>query len=42
VIQATVKVVVFSQGAESFAIVWMLASATVPLLIFAVKVPTGR
>jgi hypothetical protein len=26
VIQATVKVVVFSQGAESFALVWMAAS----------------
>ena len=42
VIQATVKVLVFSQGAESFAIVWMAASATVPLVIFAVKTPTGR
>jgi hypothetical protein len=41
VIQATVKVVAFSQGTESFALVWMLASATVPLLIF-VKTPTGR
>jgi membrane protease YdiL (CAAX protease family) len=34
VIQATVKVVVFSQGAESFALVWMAASAVVPLLVF--------
>jgi len=42
VIQATVKVVVFSQGAESFAIVWMAASATVPLLIFTVRTATDR
>lgn len=42
VIQATVKVVVFSEGAESFAIFWMAASATVPLLVLAVKTPTGR
>jgi membrane protease YdiL (CAAX protease family) len=33
-IQATVKVVEFSHGAESFALVWMAASAVVPLLIF--------
>ena len=33
VIQATVKVVVFSHGAESFALAWMAASAMVPLLI---------
>ena len=38
VVQATVKVVVFSQGAESFALVWMAASATIPLLVFTVKV----
>jgi membrane protease YdiL (CAAX protease family) len=37
VIQATVKVVVFSQGAESFALVWMAASALIPLLVFTVK-----
>ena len=40
VIQATVKVLVFSQGAESFALVWMAASAIVPLLVFTVKAPT--
>ena len=34
VIQATVKVVVLSHGAESFALAWMAASALVPLLIF--------
>ena len=39
VVQATVKVVVFSQGAESFALVWMAASATIPLLVFTVKAP---
>ena len=39
VIQATVKVLVFSDGAESFALVWIAASAIVPLLIFAVKAP---
>jgi len=37
VIQATVKVVVFSHGAESFALAWMAASASVPLLILAVS-----
>ncbi len=37
VIQATVKVVVFSQGAESFALFWMAASAVVPLLVFMVR-----
>ena len=37
VIQATVKVLVFSQGAESFALAWMAASALVPLLVFTVK-----
>ena len=40
VIQATVKVVVFSQGAESFALVWMAASALIPLLVFTVKSST--
>jgi membrane protease YdiL (CAAX protease family) len=39
VVQATVKVVVFSDRAESFALVWMAASATIPLLVFAVKSP---
>ena len=39
VIQATVKVVVFSHGAESFALVWMAASALIPLLVFAVTPP---
>jgi membrane protease YdiL (CAAX protease family) len=34
VIQGTVKVVVVSGGVESFAIIWMIASAVVPLLIF--------
>ena len=42
VIQATVKVLVFSHGAESFALAWMAASAIVPLLVFTVKVPTRR
>ena len=37
VIQATVKVVVFSQGAESFALAWMAASAVIPLLVFTVR-----
>ena len=37
VIQATVKVVVFPEGAESFALVWMAASAAVPLLIFMIR-----
>ena len=37
VIQATVKVVVFSHGAELFALAWMAASAVVPLLILAVS-----
>ena len=40
VIQATVKVIVFAHGAESFALVWMAASALVPLVIFTVKAPT--
>jgi membrane protease YdiL (CAAX protease family) len=39
VIQATVKVLVFSHGAASFALAWMAASALVPLLVFAVKTP---
>ena len=39
VIQATVKVLVFADGAESFALAWMAASAIVPLLIFTVKAP---
>jgi membrane protease YdiL (CAAX protease family) len=39
VIQATVKVLVFPRGAESFALTWMAASALVPLLVFAVKAP---
>jgi hypothetical protein len=42
VIQATVKVVVFSARAESFALAWMAASAIVPLLIFSVKAPSRR
>jgi membrane protease YdiL (CAAX protease family) len=37
VIQATVKVVVFSDGAESFALAWIAASAIVPLLVFAMR-----
>jgi membrane protease YdiL (CAAX protease family) len=37
VVQATVKVVVFPDGAESFALAWMAASALVPLLVFTVK-----
>ena len=40
VIQATVKVIVFAHGAESFALVWMAVSAVVPLVIFTVKAPT--
>ena len=39
VVQGTLKVVVFPHGAESFALVWMAASATVPWLVFLVKVP---
>ena len=39
VVQATVKVVVFPHEAESFALAWMAASATVPWLVFMVKVP---
>ena len=42
VIQATVKVLVFSQGAESFALAWMAAGAIVPLLVFTVKAPARR
>jgi membrane protease YdiL (CAAX protease family) len=42
VIQATVKVVVFSHGAESFAVAWMAVSATVPLLVFTVRAPMRR
>jgi hypothetical protein len=42
VIQSTVKVLVFSDGADTFALVWMAASAVVPLLIFTVKVPARR
>ena len=41
VIQATVKVLVFPHGAESFALAWMIASAVVPLLVLAVKAPNG-
>jgi membrane protease YdiL (CAAX protease family) len=33
VIQATPKILVFPQGAESFALAWMVASATTPLLV---------
>ena len=39
VIQATVKVVVVSDGAEIFALAWMAASAVVPLLVFTLKTP---
>ena len=39
VIQSTVKVLAFPHGAEPFALVWMAASAMVPLLVFAVKAP---
>ena len=42
VIQATVKVAVFPQGAESFALAWMAASAMLPLLVFTVKASTRR
>ena len=42
VIQATVKIVVFPHGAESFALAWMAASAIVPLLVFTVKAQTHR
>lgn len=34
VIQGTPKVLVFPDGAESFALAWMAASATIPLLVF--------
>jgi hypothetical protein len=33
---------VFSHRAESFALVWMAASAMVPLLVFTVKAPMRR
>jgi membrane protease YdiL (CAAX protease family) len=36
VIQATVKVVGFEDGAATFALFWMAASAMMPLLVFAV------
>jgi hypothetical protein len=39
VIQGTAKVLVFSEGAESFALAWMAASATIPLLVFAADRP---
>ena len=42
VIQATVKVVVLSHGAESFALAWMAASAIVPLLVFTFKASRPR
>jgi membrane protease YdiL (CAAX protease family) len=42
VIQATVKIVVFPHGAQSFALAWMAASAIVPLLVFTVKTPARR
>jgi membrane protease YdiL (CAAX protease family) len=42
VIQATVKIAVFPHRAESFALVWMAASAMVPLLVFTVKAPIRR
>jgi membrane protease YdiL (CAAX protease family) len=42
VIQATVKIVVFPHGAQSFALAWMAASAIVPLLVFTVKAPARR
>lgn len=35
VIQGTPKVLVFPEGAESFPLAWMAASATIPLLVFA-------
>ena len=34
VVQGAIKVVNLAEGAESFAIGWMIASAVVPLLIF--------
>jgi hypothetical protein len=37
-IQATVKVIVLPHGAEAFALAWMATSATIPLLVFTVKV----
>ena len=37
VIQGAVKVVVFREGAESFALVWMIASAVVPLIVLTVR-----
>lgn len=42
VIQGTVKVLVFPDGAETFALVWIAASAVVPLLIFTVRIPARR
>jgi membrane protease YdiL (CAAX protease family) len=41
VIQGTVKVVVVSNGGGSFPLVWMTASALVPLLVFFVERPTS-
>ena len=39
VIQGSVKVVVFADGAATFALFWMIASAALPLLVFAVPRP---
>ena len=41
VIQATVKVVVFADGAATFALFWMAASAVIPLLVFTAASPRG-
>lgn len=38
VIQGTVKVIVLPESAASLVLVWMIASAVVPMLVFAVKV----
>ncbi len=37
VIQGTVKVLVISPGAETFAVGWIAASALAPLLVFAIR-----
>jgi membrane protease YdiL (CAAX protease family) len=42
VVQATVKILVFREGAELFAFAWMAASATIPWLVFTVQTATTR
>jgi membrane protease YdiL (CAAX protease family) len=42
VIQATPKILAFSDGVESFALAWIAASAVIPLLVFTVKASRYR